>query len=379
MARIPTTTVEAVTSAFQQFDARYGSFDAWFQETQRHHSLSNQRYVVLHNGRQYPPKVIVSLATGLSSREFSGGWGAGQANTYLQNMGFTVTEMQGSRGTSAPPISVEGRKAKVADQASHPSDPVALTSPIRKVLIHRYDNELDIRAIESRGYSDVYSRVKQEDFSLVVVVPTLAANSTVAIVADARSAQFTPTGGEPWPGRPDRYPVRVNVDHVRYTTVNLVRAAVEAAGVAWRAQWTVRLVELDPRQLFAEGTVEHAHLAGDVALPEEVSNQNVYPEGAVRQVLVNAYERSSTARRRCLEHHGTACHICHFDFGVVYGDAAAGIIHVHHLKPLSEIGRGYHVDPVHDLIPVCPNCHAVIHKRNPAYSVDEVRAMLAKP
>ncbi len=33
-----------------------------------------------------------------------------------------------------------------------------------------------------------------------------------------------------------------------------------------------------------------------------------------------------------------------------------GFIHVHHLKPLSEVGYEYRVDPIRDLRPVCPNC-----------------------
>jgi len=34
---------------------------------------------------------------------------------------------------------------------------------------------------------------------------------------------------------------------------------------------------------------------------------------------------------------------------------------VHHLVPISKIGKKYRVDPIKDLRPVCPNCHAVIH------------------
>jgi predicted HNH restriction endonuclease len=43
---------------------------------------------------------------------------------------------------------------------------------------------------------------------------------------------------------------------------------------------------------------------------------------------------------------------------------------------LSEIGGEYIVDPVADLRPVCPNCHAVLHRRIPAYSIEEVRVFL---
>lgn len=112
-------------------------------------------------------------------------------------------------------------------------------------------------------------------------------------------------------------------------------------------------------------------------LPEEIAATTApMMEGAVYRVSVNAYERNPEARRRCIEAHGTKCCICGFSFGVVYGDVAEGYIHVHHLRPMSEIDGEYLVDPVSDLRPVCPNCHAVIHRRIPAFSIEEARAFL---
>jgi 5-methylcytosine-specific restriction protein A len=110
--------------------------------------------------------------------------------------------------------------------------------------------------------------------------------------------------------------------------------------------------------------------------PDEVSTPDPLFEGAVRRVTVNAYERSPEARRKCIEQYGTKCFICRFDFGEVYGEVARGYIHVHHLKPLSEIGAEYTVDATADLRPVCPNCHAVLHRREPPHTIEEVRALL---
>jgi hypothetical protein len=114
------------------------------------------------------------------------------------------------------------------------------------------------------------------------------------------------------------------------------------------------------------------------ALPGEVDAAEGYLEGSVHRVLVNAYERNPAARQRCVEHYGANCCICGFNFGTVYGGVAEGFIHVHHLRPLSEIGAEYVIDPVRDLRPVCPNCHAVLHRRDPAYSIEEVKAFLAQ-
>jgi 5-methylcytosine-specific restriction protein A len=113
-------------------------------------------------------------------------------------------------------------------------------------------------------------------------------------------------------------------------------------------------------------------------LPDEVCATAGLLEGAVREEHMNAYERNPIARRLCLETHGYGCSACSFDFGVAYGPGAANYIHVHHLIPLAEIGEEYEVDPVRDLIPVCPNCHAVIHRRMPPYSIQEMKEMLAR-
>lgn len=110
--------------------------------------------------------------------------------------------------------------------------------------------------------------------------------------------------------------------------------------------------------------------------PDEVVSSIPLVEGAICRVTVNAYERSPEARCRCIAAHGTSCSICGFSFGAMYGEVAEGYIHVHHLRPLSEIRGEYEVDPVEDLRPVCPNCHAVLHLGGRCRSIEEVRQLL---
>src|SRR5262249_447314 len=95
-------------------------------------------------------------------------------------------------------------------------------------------------------------------------------------------------------------------------------------------------------------------------------------EGAVIRVTVNAYERNPEARARCIQHYGAVCTICDMSFGQVYGALAEGFIQVHHVKPISEIGHGYEVDPIADLRPVCPNGHAVIPRGGECRGIDGV-------
>ena len=97
------------------------------------------------------------------------------------------------------------------------------------------------------------------------------------------------------------------------------------------------------------------------------------PEGQKKQITSNAYERNPEARKRCVDYYGYKCSICAFDFEKIFGDIGKGFIHVHHLKPVSEIGEEYYVDPIKDLRPVCPNCHAMLHRRKPCYTIDELK------
>jgi 5-methylcytosine-specific restriction protein A len=101
-------------------------------------------------------------------------------------------------------------------------------------------------------------------------------------------------------------------------------------------------------------------------------------EGKMVTVEVNRYERSAAARAQCISHFGTACSICGFDFEKTYGSMGAGFIHVHHLIPLSQIGQSYLVDPTRDLVPVCPNCHAMLHRETPPLPVTELRARIIR-
>jgi hypothetical protein len=112
-------------------------------------------------------------------------------------------------------------------------------------------------------------------------------------------------------------------------------------------------------------------------LPEEVP-EGTYREGQGVQITVNRYERDASARAACLRHFGPVCQICRVDLATLYGPIAAGLVHVHHLQPLSQVEEQHEVRPDQDLIPVCPNCHAVVHRRDPPVTPDELREMMAQ-
>lgn len=121
-----------------------------------------------------------------------------------------------------------------------------------------------------------------------------------------------------------------------------------------------------------------AHSIVSDTIPEQVEVTEDLPEGATRKVRINAYERNREARRRCIEHYGPSCSVCGFNFSEVYGERGEGYIHVHHLLPLSKIGKKYRVNPIKDLRPVCPNCHSMLHWRGALLPLGELRALIRR-
>ena len=112
------------------------------------------------------------------------------------------------------------------------------------------------------------------------------------------------------------------------------------------------------------------------ALAEELPHSKGYFEGAKCRVTINAYERNPKARTACIAHHGLTCAVCNFNFAEMYGPLGEGFIHVHHLIPVSSVKDEYELDPIKDLIPVCPNCHAMIHRVNPPLTIQQVKKCL---
>jgi 5-methylcytosine-specific restriction protein A len=115
----------------------------------------------------------------------------------------------------------------------------------------------------------------------------------------------------------------------------------------------------------------------EVIYPDEVPELlKGFIEGTLKQVTINTYERDPKARKACIAKFGAICQVCGFDFEKTYGEIGKGFIHVHHKVDLATIGESYQIDPINDLIPVCPNCHAMLHTEKPAMSIDKLRTII---
>lgn len=100
-------------------------------------------------------------------------------------------------------------------------------------------------------------------------------------------------------------------------------------------------------------------------------------EGKHTTITVNRYERNRVNRGICIAFHGTTCTVCGIDMSRVYGELGRGFIEVHHVNPVSTLEAGQPFDPAKDLVPVCPNCHAMLHRRDPPLSVQALSELVA--
>jgi hypothetical protein len=108
-----------------------------------------------------------------------------------------------------------------------------------------------------------------------------------------------------------------------------------------------------------------------------ISENKEHREGAFQEIVLTRRERSKSARLECLEHFGDElCRVCGINFVEKFGEMGR-ILHVHHREDLALKSAGL-VSGIDDLIPVCPNCHAMLHHTKPAMSTQKLKQLLKR-
>lgn len=99
-------------------------------------------------------------------------------------------------------------------------------------------------------------------------------------------------------------------------------------------------------------------------------------EGKRRLYTHVHYERSRKNRAKAIEIHGTKCKVCGFDFNKFYGKKLArNYIEIHHIKSITKV-KGV-VNPKTDLVPLCSNCHSMIHRdKNKILPIEELKRII---
>ena len=168
------------------------------------------------------------------------------------------------------------------------------------------------------------------------------------------SVEALPESGEPWSGF--GLDVTCRLPGAKLSEVALMDVALKVASICM--------------------TMALSLLAVETASTGELDDIRGLPEGARIRVEVNRYERSPVNRAACLQYYGATCLACGFDFKSFYGDIGEGYIQVHHRTPVSQMNDSYFVNPVTDLVPVCANCHAMVHRHDPPMPVEDLRDLV---
>ena len=106
-------------------------------------------------------------------------------------------------------------------------------------------------------------------------------------------------------------------------------------------------------------------------LPE---NTSCFIEGKKKIYYSTKYERNGYCRAQAIKIHGCKCSVCGFDFETVYGKLGIGYTEIHHRKPLHSLEEEMEVNPEADLVPVCSNCHRMLHRRRDRIiTIEELR------
>lgn len=99
------------------------------------------------------------------------------------------------------------------------------------------------------------------------------------------------------------------------------------------------------------------------ALPSNCSIICDEAEGNRIEYYTTKYERIPKYRKEAIRIHGLTCKICGDNFKNKSGDLGKDYIEIHHVKPLFSLDEEIIPNPKTDMIPVCANCHRMLHRR----------------
>lgn len=280
------------------------------------------RYTLHYEGVNYPPKYVISIANVFANGSvyspslFSGGV---ETNNFLSRIGFNIIENKNSKETSilnVPPLQPVSRSREyyLYDESKRDK---SVYEYLFNSESHRWIDEhiLELNAVESRGYQAMgilhfigLKSVHKGIFSEMSLDDAI-------IILEEQDSDFS-----------------------------LV------------IQCLYRLNQIEENQNLQDV------ITNDIE-SEKAEEESYYTDGSVKSYYGMRYERNPENRKRAIEIHGLSCVVCGFNFEKVYGERGKDFIEVHHVNPLSTIGEEVKIDPKVDLVPVCSNCHRMIHRK----------------
>ena len=293
------------------------------------------KWSLKHEGKLYPPKYVISIANRLENgqewppEKFSGGR---ETNQFLENLGFQIIGT-GSKATAYPLESHSWRAI---------SDTVAIKMMDKSSFLHHGSGvPRDFKAFFEQ---DQLSPTESVDIKLI----------HKGVRYDAHFQMDKP------------------LERMRLFWLSDFADLIKTSLPEWHQAFSMgKKLDFDRPEMRFE-KIKDSEYQVDFIRPDEIEldidseaaeEVEARPEGATRHYYGKRHERDPVNRRRAIEIHGYKCAVCGFDFEAVYGERGKGFIEVHHTKPLSEVSEAIVIDPATDLVPVCSNCHRMIHRR----------------
>ena len=224
------------------------------------------------------------------------------------------------------------------------------------VIVSYYLSRFDMEAYNSLGYVNK----KETHLTLDLILNSKAGFATIRNYRDMFDSHF-PNMRKGWGESLRPFHQEINDGFANYSEAEvytIVRRIFKLKNIKFKYLFDT-FTTLDNVSIFTD----------------EVKETKTLKEGDHLQIEINTYERNIEARKQCIEYHGLTCSVCSFNFEETFGEIGKGFIHVHHLTPLSEINQEYEVDPIQDLRPVCPNCHAMLHAKNPPFTIEDIKGL----
>lgn len=298
---------------------------------------SSKKYELIYDGKRYPPKYVISLANlfangeELNSSSFHGGT---ETNRCLEKLGFEITSKEDVEKSDA----INDHTWKVL------ADNVALKKMDKSIFLHN-STGIPVEVMKFFGINFVRKgtssqlTLRHDNKNFTAYIEAFDHNSPCTILswkddfARILHKQFPNLASEP-----------IYSHVIRFT-----RIRNDIYEVSFQKDINLNLINNDIESDIIESTEDPS---------------SMMKEGAIKYFYGKRYERDAANRKKAIEIHGLKCKVCGFDFFEFYGERGEGFIEIHHVKPLSVLkGEAQAINPVTDLVPLCSNCHRMIHRR----------------
>jgi 5-methylcytosine-specific restriction protein A len=149
-----------------------------------------------------------------------------------------------------------------------------------------------------------------------------------------------------------------------------------------KEQWHPQNCGIEIKEEYIDDLIElwSEYLRNNNIINNKIIDKEFF-EGNMQQRLFTTYERNIEARNLCIEHYGYICQVCKLDMYEKYGEVGINFIHVHHINFISNIKKEHIIDPINDLITVCPNCHSMLHRKvhDKYLTIEELKNVIKQP